>query len=159
MNRIGLGYDIHPFSDQPNRLLRLGGIEFPGARGLDGHSDADVVLHAVADAILGAAGLGDIGEHFPPSEQRWKDADSRELLRRSLDLVEDVFIVVNVDLTIIAEQPRIAARRDEMVESIASVLRLDSSKVNVKATTNEQMGAIGRGEGIAALAVALLEGR
>ncbi len=159
MNRIGLGYDIHPFSDQPNRLLRLGGIEFPGARGLDGHSDADVVLHAVADAILGAAGLGDIGEHFPPSEQRWKDADSRELLRRSLDLVEDAFNVVNVDLTIIAEQPRIAARRDEMVESIASVLRLDSSKVNVKATTNEQMGAIGRGEGIAALAVALLEGR
>lgn len=159
MNRIGLGYDIHPFSDQPNRLLRLGGIEFPGARGLDGHSDADVVLHAVADAILGAAGLGDIGEHFPPSEQRWKDADSRELLRRSLDLVEDAFNVVNVDLTIIVEQPRIAARRDEMVESIASVLRLDSSKVNVKATTNEQMGAIGRGEGIAALAVALLEGR
>lgn len=159
MNRIGLGYDIHSFSDQPNRLLRLGGIEFPGAQGLDGHSDADVVLHAVADAILGAAGRGDIGEHFPPSEQRWKDVDSRELLRRSLDLVGDAFTVVNVDLTIIAEQPRIAARRLEMVESIASVLRLDSSKVNVKATTNEQMGAIGRGEGIAALAVVLLEGQ
>lgn len=157
--RVGIGYDIHPFAVEGNRLLRLGGVAFPGATGLAGHSDADVVLHAVTDAILGAAGAGDIGQHFPPSDERWRDADSKQLLTHALTLVSDQFGIANVDLTVIAEEPKIGPRRIEMQESIAAVLGIDPSKVNVKATTNEQLGAIGRGEGIAAMAVALLEER
>lgn len=157
--RIGIGYDIHPFASEGERLLRLGGVVFPGATGLAGHSDADVVLHAITDAILGAAGAGDIGQHFPPSDERWRDADSRQLLTDTLKLIADQFVIGNIDLTVIAEVPKIGPQRVEMQESIAAVLGIEASRVNVKATTNEQLGAIGRGEGIAAMAVALLEER
>ena len=153
--RIGLGYDIHAFSQDPERRLMLGGVRFDGAPGLAGHSDADVVLHAICDALLGAHALGDIGDHFPPGDRRWLNADSGELLRAVRALLPASVSIENVDVTIIAERPRIAARRDEMRAAIARLLDIEGGKVSVKATTNETLGAIGRGEGIAALAVAL----
>ncbi len=151
--RTGIGYDVHRFA--ADRPLVLGGIRIPSERGLLGHSDADVLLHAIADAVLGAAALGDIGQHFPPTEDRWAGADSRDLLRQVHALVVDArFVVVNVDATIIAEAPKVmpyaAARR----ETIAACLALTVNDVNVKATTNEGMGFVGREEGIAALAIA-----
>lgn len=156
--RVGIGYDIHRFS--PGRRLIVCGIEFPGEDGLEGHSDADVALHAVTDAILGAAGLGDIGDHFPPGDERWRDADSSNLLHAVLELpgVAAQYQVGNVDLTIVGERPRIAPRRDDMRTHLARVLGIDVTRVNVKATTNERLGAIGRAEGLAAIAVVLLEG-
>lgn len=157
MSRAGIGYDIHRYA--PGRRMVLCGIEFPGDEGLEGHSDADAALHAVTDAILGAAGMGDIGDHFPPGVEEWRDADSGELLRKSLDLVRPLFTLVNVDLTIVGERPKIAPRRAEMRERLAHLTGLATERVNVKATTNEGLGAIGRGEGLAALAVALLEER
>jgi len=135
----------------------LCGIEFPGEDGLAGHSDADAALHAVTDALLGAAGLGDIGEHFPPSDERWRDADSGDLLRAVVAMLTDRFVIGNVDLTIVGERPRIGPRRSEMRTRLAELLSISVEQVNVKATTNEQLGALGRGEGLAALAVALLE--
>lgn len=155
--RVGIGYDVHRFSDDPGRSLMLGGVHFPDSRGLEGHSDADVVLHAIIDAVLGAAALGDIGDHFPPDDQRWKDADSRELMREVVSLISNDYRLLNVDVSIIAEQPRISTMRDVMRDEIANALALDRGRVSVKATTNERLGAIGRGEGIAAHAVALLE--
>jgi 2-C-methyl-D-erythritol 2,4-cyclodiphosphate synthase len=153
--RIGLGYDIHRFGE--GRTLILGGVEFPGERGLDGHSDADVLLHAVIDALLGAAGLGDIGVHFPPGDPEWAGASSAGLLDwTGAMLRERGFSVESVDSTVIAERPRLAERLPAMRERIASVLGISADRVNVKATTNEGLGAIGRGEGIAAMAVALL---
>jgi 2-C-methyl-D-erythritol 2,4-cyclodiphosphate synthase len=153
--RVGIGYDIHRFA--AGRRLRLGGLEFPGETGLDGHSDADVVLHALADAILGAAALGDIGEHFPPSDERWRNADSGDLLRHCLALLPDGWRVGNADITVVGERPKIGARRQEMRARIAGLLGISIERVNVKATTNEGLGALGRAEGLAAVAVVLLE--
>ncbi len=153
--RSGIGYDIHRFQD--GRPLVLGGLEFLGEKGLAGHSDADVLLHAVIDALLGGAGLGDIGRHFPQDDPQWAGADSATLLARTCETVREAgFEVVNVDATVIAERPRLAERLDEMRVRIAAVIGIDRARVNVKATTNEGIGDIGRGEGIAALAVVSL---
>lgn len=153
--RIGQGYDVHRLV--AGRRLVLGGVEIPFDQGLEGFSDADVLLHALGDALLGGAGLGDLGEHFPPGDPAWRDADSGDLLRRIHDMVAAAgFRVVNCDLTLIAEAPRIAAHRGAIRERVAELLGVDSAAVGLKATTNERLGAIGRGEGMAALAVALL---
>ncbi len=148
--RVGIGYDSHRFAD--GRRLVLGGVEIEHELGLVGHSDADVVTHAVIDAVLGAAGLGDLGAHFPPSDERWRDADSLDLLRTALGQVRGT--VANVDVTVICEQPAIGPHRPEMERLLGDAL---AAPVNVKATTNEGMGWIGRGEGIAAIAVAALD--
>lgn len=153
--RVGLGYDIHRLA--VDRRMVLCGVELPGDEGLDGHSDADVALHAVTDALLGAAGLGDIGEHFPPTDERWRGADSGDLLRMALGFVRKRFAIVNVDLTIVGERPRIGPHREIMRARLADLLEIDGERVNIKATTNEGLGAIGRAEGIAALAVAMVE--
>jgi 2-C-methyl-D-erythritol 2,4-cyclodiphosphate synthase len=155
--RVGIGYDIHRFATDAARPLRLGGLLFPGELGLEGHSDADVALHALADALLGAAALGDIGDHFPPTDARWRDADSGELLRAVVALLQPRYRVVNVDVTLIAERPRIAARRLELRQRVAELLGVEVGRVSVKATTNERLGALGRAEGIGALATAALE--
>lgn len=156
--RVGLGYDVHRLV--PGRRLVLGGVEVPHDRGLEGHSDADVLLHALCDALLGAAGLGDLGDHFPPGDRRWKDADSLDLLRLVMEKIKEAgFDLVNCDLTLIAEAPRIAPHRLAMRERIAAVTGLSVTEVGVKATTNESLGAVGRQEGMAAMAVALLESR
>ena len=153
--RTGVGYDVHPFT--ADRPLVLGGVVIPHALGLAGHSDADALLHAIADALLGGAALGDIGQHFPPSDPRFKDADSRELLAQVGRLVAEAgYTPVNVDATVIAEAPRIAPHVAAMRTVIASSLHIAMTAVNVKATTNEGMGFVGRGEGIAALAIATL---
>jgi 2-C-methyl-D-erythritol 2,4-cyclodiphosphate synthase len=154
MSRVGIGYDIHPF--EVGRRMVLCGIEFPGESGLGGHSDADAALHAVTDALLGAAGLGDIGEHFPPTDEHWRDADSGDLLRAVVAQLRPRFSIGNVDVTIVSERPKVGPRRQEMRDRLAELLEIAPERVNVKATTNEQLGAIGRGEGLAALAVALL---
>lgn len=156
--RSGIGYDSHRLAE--GRKLILGGVEVEGAeRGLDGHSDADALTHAVIDALLGAAGLGDIGLHFPDSDERWRDADSIALLR---DVVAEIaaagWTVGNVDATVICEAPKLGPYRDRMRSALASVIGIAPDAVNVKFTTNERMGPIGRGEGIAALATATLEG-
>jgi 2-C-methyl-D-erythritol 2,4-cyclodiphosphate synthase len=155
--RVGIGYDVHRLV--PGRRMVLGGVEFPESElGLDGHSDADVALHALADALLGAAALGDIGQHFPPSDERWRGADSVELLRRVVALVaERGYRPGNADVTIIAERPRIGPRVPDMRERISAALGLHAGDVSVKATTNERIGFVGRGEGIAAIAVATIE--
>jgi 2-C-methyl-D-erythritol 2,4-cyclodiphosphate synthase len=154
--RAGIGYDAHRFSAV--RALVLGGVEIHGEPGLEGHSDADVVTHAIIDALLGAAGLGDIGRHYPDDDPTYRDADSIELLSKSATLAqEDGWHVVNVDATVICERPRLAPHASEMAERIGRALGIPSDRVNVKATTNEGMGFVGRGEGIAALAVAQLE--
>ncbi len=156
MLRIGIGYDVHKFTE--GRPLRLGGITVPCDRGLAGHSDADVVLHALCDALLGAAGLGDIGQLFPPSDPTYKDMDSRLLLKAVGDRIAEAgWQIVNVDTVIIAERPRLSPHYTAMREAIAAVLELSPSQVSVKATTPEGLGALGRAEGIAAYAVALLE--
>jgi 2-C-methyl-D-erythritol 2,4-cyclodiphosphate synthase len=148
--RVGVGYDAHRF--ESGRRLVLGGVEIPHDRGLAGHSDADVLLHAVIDAILGAAGEGDLGTLFPPDEEQWRDANSLDLLTVALGRVSGR--VVNVDATLICEQPRIGPHRAEMERNIAEA---SSAVVSVKATTNEGMGWVGRGEGIACVAVVLLD--
>ncbi len=154
--RIGQGLDVHRFSDDPGRRLVLGGVTITGgdARGLEGHSDADPVAHAVADAVLGAAGLGDLGRHAPDTDPRWKGADSMEILARVLDLARRaVWTVVNADCTVVAERPRLAPFIDQMSERLATVL---GAPANVKATRAEGLGALGRAEGIACSAVVLL---
>jgi len=154
--RIGQGYDVHRM--MPGRRLVLGGLEIPHERGLDGHSDADVVLHALCDALLGAAGLGDLGTYFPPGDERWRDADSADLLVRVRELIRARgYALVNCDLTLIAEAPKIAPHRERMRARIAGLLGIALEEVGLKATTNEGLGAIGRGEGIAAFAVVLLD--
>ena len=156
MTRVGLGYDSHRLA--PGRRLILGGVEIPSDVGLDGHSDADVLTHAVIDALLGAAALGDIGTHFPDSDERWRDADSIELLERvSGMLAERGMTVVNVDVTVVIERPKIAPHRAMIVERLASAIGIDPGAVSVKATTGEGIGFVGRGEGAAALATAALE--
>ena len=153
--RAGIGYDIHRF--EAGRRLVLGGVELPGETGLAGHSDADVLLHAIIDALLGATGLGDIGHHFPSDDPAWKDANSLDLLARALVLIREAgFEVQSVDSTVIAERPRLAEHLPAMRLRIAEALGTVTRAVNVKATTNDGIGAIGRGEGIAAMAVALV---
>lgn len=155
MSRVGLGFDAHAFD--AGRPLILGGVEIPDAPGLAGHSDADVVSHAIADALLGSAGLGDIGGSFPPDD-RWKDASSLEILRATaMELSRAGWKIQNVDVTVVAERPRITPHRKEMVERIAEALGADPADVSIKATTTDGMGFIGRAEGIAALAVASVE--
>ncbi len=154
--RIGIGYDIHAFD--PTRPLFLGGVRVEGSPGLKGHSDADALLHAIIDSLLGAAGLGDIGQHFPPGDPAYKDVDSRELLRRARELLrEKGYQIGNVDATVIAERPRLLPHLPTIRKAIAEVLEVDEGRVSVKATTHEGLGAIGRGEGIAAMAIALIE--
>ncbi len=154
--RVGLGYDVHRV--QAGRPLLLGGVRFESEWGLAGHSDADVLLHAIGDALLGAVGLGDLGEHFPPGDARWKDASSLDLLARIAALLaERGARVVNVDAMLVAESPRLAPHRAAMCANIAGALGIAAEQVSVKATTNETLGAIGRGEGLAAMAVALVE--
>lgn len=154
--RIGQGFDVHPLVR--GRKLVIGGVEIPYERGLDGHSDADVLLHAICDALLGAAGLGDIGQHYPESSAEFRGVDSRKLLRDvamklgTLDLQ-----VVNIDATIIAQEPRMVPHVARMIGNIAADLAIAPAQVNIKATTTEQLGFLGRMEGIAAQAVALIE--
>ena len=153
--RIGQGFDVHQLVE--GRKLIVGGVEIPYNKGLLGHSDADVLLHAITDALLGAAALGDLGRHFADSDAKFKDIDSRILLREALHLVrEQGYRVGNVDATIIAQAPRMAPHIPQMVAHIAADLRVEKNAVNVKATTTEQLGFSGRGEGIAAQAVVLL---
>ena len=152
--RTGIGYDVHQFAD--GRRMVLGGVEIPFNRGLLGHSDADVLLHAIADAVLGAAALGDIGKHFPPSDPAFKDADSVELLRHSCALVVEAgFAINNIDATVIAEAPRVGPHAEAMRERIALACGIAVGDVSIKATTNETLGYVGREEGVCAHAVAL----
>ena len=154
--RVGLGYDVHRV--KAGRPLVLGGVRFESDWGLDGHSDADVLSHAVGDALLGAAGLGDLGEHFPPGDARWKDASSLDLLARIAALLaERGARVVNVDAMLVAEAPKLAPHRATMCANVARALGVHADAVSIKATTNEALGAIGRHEGLAAMAVALVE--
>lgn len=149
-SRVGIGYDSHRLAE--GRRLVIGGVEIPFERGLEGHSDADVLTHAITDAILGAAGAGDIGEHFPPTDERWRDADSVELLRSVLERLPGR--VVNVDATVICERPPIGPHREAIERRLGAAI---GAPVSVKATTNEGLGAIGREEGIAAISVAAFQ--
>ena len=148
--RVGIGYDSHRFAD--GRPLILGGVEIEHEQGLTGHSDADVLTHAVIDALLGAGGLGDLGTHFPPDEEQWRNADSLDLMRTVVGMLSGA--VANVDATVICERPRLGPHRADMERNLSEVL---GASVSVKATTNEGMGFIGRGEGIACIAVALID--
>jgi 2-C-methyl-D-erythritol 2,4-cyclodiphosphate synthase len=158
MSLGGIGYDCHRLV--AGRRLVLGGVEIPNDRGLEGHSDADVLTHAVIDALLGAAGLGDIGEHFPDSEERYRDADSLALLETVLTTVIATGLeVVNVDCTVVMESPKLGPHRQAIRERLARALDLPATRVNIKATTGEGIGFVGRGEGVAALAIASLRSR
>jgi 2-C-methyl-D-erythritol 2,4-cyclodiphosphate synthase len=154
VTRSGIGWDSHRLVS--GRPLVLGGVVVPDApRGLEGHSDADVLTHAVIDALLGAAGIGDIGQHFPDSDERWRDADSVTLLRIAVDRLRNAgFAPTNIDATLVCETPRLSPFRDEMRTRLASAVGLQADAVNVKFTTAEKMGFVGRGEGVAALAIA-----
>ncbi len=153
--RIGFGYDVHKLVD--DRPLILGGVEVPFEKGLLGHSDADVLLHAICDALLGAAALGDIGKHFPDTDEKWKGADSKKLLREVAVLVaREGFRISNVDSTVAIQRPRLSPYIDNMRQVIASILGLYIDEVSVKATTTEEMGFVGTGEGVAAYAVCIL---
>ncbi len=154
--RIGQGFDVHPFVD--NRELILGGVPVPFQKGLGGHSDADVLLHAIMDALLGAAGLPDIGQQFPDSDPAYRNADSGVLLSRVGQLIRSAGFtrISNIDATVIAEQPKIAPHIEAMRKAISEILRIKREQVNIKATTTEQLGFIGRQEGIAAMAVCMI---
>ncbi len=153
--RSGIGYDVHRFAE--GRRMVLGGVEIPFGKGLLGHSDADVLLHAIADAMLGAAALGDIGVHFPPSDERWKDLDSLEIVRHSVSLLgEHGWQLVNIDASVIAEVPKVNPHVPAMKARISEATGLPPDAISIKATTNERMGWIGREEGIAALATAMI---
>ena len=157
MVRTGFGFDAHAFSDDSARPLVVGGVAIPGHAGLSGHSDADVLSHAVADALLGAAGLGDLGDRFP-GDERWKDASSLAILAETAALVAGAgYGIVNVDVSVIAQAPRLSPYRDRMRSEVAAALAIDRGVVSVKATTTDHLGFTGRGEGIAALAVATIE--
>lgn len=156
--RIGLGYDVHPFIE--NRPLILGGVNIPHAAGLQGHSDADVLAHSITDAILGALALGDIGTHFPDNDPSYKNADSMILLKKSYELVQrEGYVIQNIDATVVAEKPKLMHFINSIRESIANCLGCSLSNVSVKATTSEKMGFVGRNEGIAVHAIALLKMR
>jgi 2-C-methyl-D-erythritol 2,4-cyclodiphosphate synthase len=152
--RVGQGFDIHPFSEEPSRRLVLGGITIDGSRGLVGHSDADAVAHAITDALLGAAGLGDIGQHFPDTDPTWKGADSMKLLAATVSLVRsEGWSISNVDTSVVLEAPKLAPHRSAMMEALSSVV---GAPVSVKAKRAEGLGSLGRREGIACFAVALI---
>jgi len=156
MIRIGQGIDVHPFDD--SRPLILGGVRISDNGGLAGHSDADAVLHALTDALLGAAGAGDIGQHFPSTDERWRGAESSRFVAEARRIVTEMDgEIANVDITIIAEKPKLAPHRDAMQAKIASLLDLPNGHVNVKATTTDHLGFIGRGEGICAMALVAIE--
>ena len=156
--RIGSGYDVHKLVE--NRDLILGGVKIPYEKGLLGHSDADVLLHAISDALLGAAALGDIGKHFPDTDPQFKGADSRKLLAHVWGLIfEKGYDIMNIDATVIAQRPKLAPHIEQMRKNIAETLKLDVDQINVKATTEEGLGFTGAGEGIAASAVCLLRKR
>ena len=153
MTHVGIGYDVHPFA--AGRKLILGGVEIPFEKGLDGHSDADVLMHAVCDAVLGACGLGDIGTFFPNTDPRWKGAPSQRFLHEAAQQVGfQSGRIVNIDATIIAERPKLGPHIEQMKERLAAALGMTMKKIGIKATTNERLGFIGREEGIAAMAVA-----
>jgi 2-C-methyl-D-erythritol 2,4-cyclodiphosphate synthase len=153
---VGIGYDSHRLAE--GRRLVVGGVEIPYERGLDGHSDSDVLTHAIIDALLGAAGKGDIGQHFPDTDERWRDADSIALLEGVLEMIAaDGLQLVNVDCTVIMEAPKLSPHREAIRGRLAEVLGLEARRVNLKASTGEGMGFVGRGEGVAALAVASLQ--
>jgi 2-C-methyl-D-erythritol 2,4-cyclodiphosphate synthase len=153
--RVGFGIDAHAFG--PGDALVLGGVRIPHTRGVVAHSDGDVLLHALVDALLGAAGLGDIGEHFPDTDPRWEGADSAQFVVATLELLSQrSFKVVNVDLTLIAEQPRLAPWREQIRRSVAALLGVPIADVNLKATTTEHLGFVGREEGLAAMASVLI---
>ncbi|NLJ61951.1 MAG: 2-C-methyl-D-erythritol 2,4-cyclodiphosphate synthase [Alcaligenaceae bacterium] len=153
--RVGQGFDIHALVE--NRPLIIGGVTIPHTHGLLGHSDADVLMHAVTDAILGAAGLGDIGRHFPDTDEQYKGADSRVLLRTALDMVKrQGWEIINVDATIHAQAPKIGPHAPAMIENLAADLQLSADRINIKAKTNEGLGHLGRKEGIAANVVVLI---
>lgn len=153
--RVGQGFDVHRWTT--GRPLVLGGITIPHDQGLLGHSDADVLLHAIMDALLGAAGLGDIGHHFPDTDQRYRDIDSRILLKNVMDsLVEQNWKVINLDATVICQKPKLAPHMPAMKQEIARLLRVETDQINLKATTTEKLGFTGRGEGAAAQAVTLI---
>ncbi|MHB8233591.1 MAG: 2-C-methyl-D-erythritol 2,4-cyclodiphosphate synthase [Solirubrobacteraceae bacterium] len=150
---VGIGWDSHRLVE--GRRLIVGGVQIEHELGLDGHSDADVLTHAVIDALLGAAGLGDIGEHFPDSDERWRDADSIALLGHVVSLLADAAMsIVNVDCTLVMQEPKLGDKRADIRQSLAAALGLDVRRVNVKASTGERIGFVGRGEGVAALAIA-----
>ena len=154
--RIGQGYDVHAFTTGDH--VTLGGVKIPHSQGVLAHSDGDVLLHAICDALLGAAGAGDIGMHFPDTDPRWKGADSRAFVRHVRELLKERdFVVVNVDSTVICEAPRLGKYREAMRTNIASDLGVNITRVNIKATTSENMGFIGRAEGLACQAIALIE--
>jgi len=156
--RIGQGIDVHPFD--PGRPLILGGVRISETGGLSGHSDADAVLHAITDALLGAAGAGDIGHYFPSTDERWRNADSSRFVHEAMRIIDEMdAAIANVDVTIIAQQPKLSPHRDAMVASIARLLELPQGHVNVKATTTDHLGFIGRGEGICAMAIVLVESK
>ena len=156
--RVGFGYDVHRFS--PDRKLILGGVEIPYDLGLLGHSDADVLLHAIADSLLGAAALGDIGRHFPDTDQAYKDADSMVLLKEVANLVrKNGYSIVNIDACIVAQKPKIMPYADEMVNNISNCLNIDKKYINVKATTTEKLGFEGRKEGISSHCICLIDDR
>ncbi|HWI46119.1 MAG TPA: 2-C-methyl-D-erythritol 2,4-cyclodiphosphate synthase [Rubrobacter sp.] len=158
--RVGLGVDVHAFAaPEEGRRLVLGGVEIPSDRGLLGHSDADVLAHAITDALLGAAGLEDIGHYFPDTDERYRDADSIELLREVRGLIGGSWGVANVDAVVICERPKIRDHREAMRKNLAAALGTEESRVGVRGTTTERLGFPGRGEGIAAQAVCLLERR
>jgi len=156
--KVGIGYDIHRLVE--DRPLFLGGIEIPYIKGLLGFSDGDVVLHAISDAMLGAIGAGDIGEHFPNTDQRYKDIRSLEILKKTVEMVYlKKFSIGNIDTVIIAEEPKLYPFKDKMIAAISGILGVDKSKINIKATTNEGVGSLGKGDAIAAYAVVMLEGK
>jgi 2-C-methyl-D-erythritol 2,4-cyclodiphosphate synthase len=156
VSRAGIGYDSHRLVE--GRPLILGGVQIESERGLDGHSDADVLAHALTDALLGAAGLGDIGEHFPDTDERWRNADSIALLMAVVEMVGAAGLrPLNVDCTVVMEAPKLAPHRQAIRDSLAGALGVPPARVNVKASTGERMGFVGRGEGVAALAVASLQ--
>jgi 2-C-methyl-D-erythritol 4-phosphate cytidylyltransferase/2-C-methyl-D-erythritol 2,4-cyclodiphosphate synthase len=158
--RTGLGYDIHRFSDDPSRPLMLGGVHFPDHMALEGHSDADVIIHAVVDALLGAASMGDIGVHFPNSEERWKNAPSSSFLEAATAMLDSGgWEIINVDVSVVAEAPKVMTRSIEIIETLSKSMRVENQRVSIKATTNERLGAIGRSEGIAAFATATIRQR
>lgn len=153
--RIGYGYDVHQFST--GRKLILGGVEIPSTKGLLGHSDADVLLHAITDALLGALALGDIGTHFPDTDEAWKDADSTQLLKVCYAMIEARgYTLSNIDSTVVAEEPKLKPYIAQIQNRISEILKISSDRVSVKATTSEKMGFVGRGEGIAAMSTILL---
>jgi len=156
MNRVGFGYDIHRLVE--NRKLILGGVTIPFPKGLQGHSDADVVCHAIADALLGAAAKGDIGEHFPDTDPQYKNANSLDLLKAAWQLIYPRYqTIVNMDATIFAQAPRLTPYKAAMRDRLAAVLGIPADRINIKATTTEGLGFIGRGEGIAAMCAALID--